>query len=160
METRGAKKYHHIIHKYSNDTCNLIEPLFQQRVCTRFARNIAQKTSFYFIEVYVGRMMYLLNNECIRLSCARHYKMFKDFYKLINFPWTFHIRIILTLIYSFTDSLLTEKFIVVVKVLYITLYFLMLDWHAFIVALHCCHFYDCKKYHFSRELSRFIFNNF
>ena len=126
--------------------------LYFSRGCAQGFREILhekpQKTSFYFIELYVEKMIYLLNNDCIRLSCARHYKMFKDFYKLINFPWTFHIRIILTLIYSFTDSLLTEKFIVVVKVLYITLYFLMLDWHAFIVALHCCHFYDCKKCYF------------
>ena len=111
------------------------------------------KNIFYCIKVYVGKMLYLQNNECIRLSFARHYKVFEAFYKLINFPWTFHIRIMLTLFHiltksnGFTDSLLTEYLIVVVKILYITLYFLMLDWHAFIVALHCCHFCHCKKYH-------------
>ena len=78
---------------------------------------LQKKTSFYCIKVYMGKMIYLSNNECIRLSCAQ----------------------------SITDSLLTEYLTVVVKILYITLYFLMLDWHAFIVALHCCHFLSLQK---------------
>ena len=44
------------------------------------------KISFYNNKIYVGKMIYLINNECIRLGCARLFKVFEAFYKLINFP--------------------------------------------------------------------------
>ena len=86
---KGSKKIIILITNIPMILATLLN-LYFSRGCAQGFREILhekpQKTSFYFIELYVEKMIYLLNNDCIRLSCARHYKMFKDFYKLINFP--------------------------------------------------------------------------